>query len=94
MATVARLVGMEQRSYKGKDGDQKSFCGLHLMHVEGSVKDVVGSKVETTSCPRDLDPQYLKVGQLYELDYEIYDTKNGKAARLVDLCEVDEAPVK
>lgn len=90
MAVVARLVGMERRSYQGQDGKQREFCGLHLMHVEGSSKDVMGCKVETASCPRDQNPNSLHVGQLYEMDYEIYDSKNGKAARLVAMYEVEE----
>lgn len=91
---VARLVGMEQREYMGQDGRQRQFCGLHLVYVDGMVRDVKGSKVESLSCPRELDPRSLKIGTLYELVYELYNTKNGKAARLVDLTPVDEPPVK
>lgn len=91
---VARLVGMEQREYMGQDGRQRQFCGLHLLYVEGTAKDVKGSKVESLSCPRELDPGSLKIGTLYELVYELYNTKNGKAARLVDLVSVDEPSVK
>lgn len=69
---------------------QRTFCGLHLVHAEGTVSDVQGSKVESVSCPRTLDPRLLNVGGLYQLSYELYDTKNGKAARLVDLLPVDE----
>lgn len=90
MVEVARLVGMEQREYKDKDGRQRTFCGLHLVHAEGTVEDVHGSKVESVSCPRTLDPRLLNVGSLYQLSYALYDTKNGKAARLVDLLPVDE----
>lgn len=88
MATVAKLVGMEKREYM-KDGKPQVFCGLHLVHLEGSSRDVQGSKVETVSCPRDLSPDLLELGSMYQLDYEIYDTKNGKAARLVDLIPVE-----
>lgn len=91
---VARLVGMEQRDYKGKDGEKRQFCGLHLVYADGTVRDVKGSKVESLSCPRELDPRSLKIGTLYELIFELYNTKNGKAARLVDLEPVDEPPVK
>ena len=42
---LARLVGMEQRSYE-KDGKQREYCGLHLMYMENSVEGVRGSKVE------------------------------------------------
>lgn len=86
---VARLVGLEQREYE-KDGQLKHFCGLHLCHVEGTVEGVEGSKVESVSCPRDVEPKLLEVGKLYELCYTFFDTKNGKMARLVDLKEVDE----
>ena len=91
---VARLVGMEQREYMGQDGRQRQFCGLHLLYAEGTVRDVQGSKVDSVSCPRELDPRSLKIGTLYELVYELYNTKNGKGARLVDLLPVDEPPVK
>ncbi len=61
---VARLVGMELREYE-KDGQKRRYCGLHLMYVEGSVDDVMGSKVEVVSCPRNVDPNKLEVGHLY-----------------------------
>lgn len=89
MAEVARLVGMEEREYEGKDGQRHQYCGLHLVHVEDSVEDVLGSKVEVVSCPRNLDSRSLKLGQVYQLDYQIYNTKNGKAARLSGLIPVE-----
>ncbi len=85
---VARLVGMELRDYE-KDGKQRQYCGLHLMYVEGSVRDVVGSKVEVVTCPRDVDPKLLEVGHLYELNYELYTIKGQKMARLTDLEPVE-----
>lgn len=89
MAVVAKLVGKEVRQYKGQDGKQHIYCGLHLVHLEGSARGVKGCKVETVSCPREVDPESLAVGTMYQLDYDLYDTKNGKAARLVDLLEVE-----
>ena len=53
MVEVARLVGIEKRSYRGQDGQEKFFCGLHLLYLEGSVNGVQGSKVESVSCPRE-----------------------------------------
>jgi len=85
---VARLVGMELREYE-KDGQQRRYCGLHLVYVEGSVSDVIGSKVEAVSCPRDVDPETLEVGHLYELQYELYTIKGQKMARLRDLQPVE-----
>ena len=58
MVEATRLVGIEKRSYRGQDGKEKSYCGLHL------------------------------------LDYEMYNTRNGKAARLVDLLPVEEPGAK
>lgn len=89
MAEVAKLVGMEVREYKGQDGRQRQFCGLHLLHLEDTVRSVKGCKVEAVSCPRDIDPQTLELGTTYKLEYEMYDTKNGKAARLVELLPVE-----
>lgn len=89
MSEVARLVGMERRSYE-KDGQQRQYCGLHLVHVEGSAEGVVGSKVECLSCPQRVDPNYLQVGALYELEYTIFNTKTGKMARLTGLDLVSE----
>lgn len=89
MVVVVKLVGMEVREYKGQDGKQHTFCGLHLVHLEDSVRGVKGSKVESVSCPRDIDPEGLIIGMTYQLEYEVYDTKNGKAARLVDMLEVE-----
>ena len=89
MAVVAKLVGKEVREYRGQDGNQHIYCGLHLVHLEDSVRSVKGCKVEVVSCPREVDPKSLAVGTTYQLDYELYDTRNGKAARLVDLLEVE-----
>lgn len=89
MAEVARLVGMEKREYMDKDKKPRVYCGLHLVYVEDSQRGVQGSKVEAVSCPRDLDPALLEMNHLYQLDYEMYDTRNGKAARLVDLIPVE-----
>lgn len=90
MADVVRLVGMEKREYMDKDNKPRKYCGLHLMYLDGSQRAVEGCKVEVVSCPRELDPALLELGHLYQLDYEMYDTRNGKAARLVDLIPVEE----
>lgn len=90
MSEVARLVGMEQRSYE-KDGQNRQYCGLHLMYLENSVEGVRGSKVECLSCPQRVDPARLKLGSLYALDYSIFNTKGGKMARLTGLEPVEEA---
>lgn len=89
MSEVARLVGMERRSYE-KDGQPRQYCGLHLMYVENSVDGVTGSKVESLSCPREVDPNRLKVGVLYELQFSFYNSRNGKMARLCGLERVEE----
>ena len=89
MAEVARLVGLEQRSFTGQDGRQRQYCGLHLVHLEGSSRRVNGCKVESLSCPQEVNPSTLKLGTLYQLEYEMFDTKNGKQARLVDLLPVE-----
>ena len=89
MSEVARLVGMERRSYE-KDGQNRQYCGLHLMYLEDSVEGVRGSKVECLSCPQRVDPNRLKVGALYALDYSFYQTRNGKMARLAGLELVEE----
>ena len=89
MSEVARLVGMERRNYE-KDGQPRQYCGLHLMYVENSVKGVTGSKVECLSCPREVDPNRLKVGALYDLKYSLFSMGKGKMARLSDLELVEE----
>lgn len=88
MAEVARLVGMEFRNYE-KDGQKRQYCGLHLVYAEGSDEQVIGSKVESVSCPRGVDPNRLEVGQLYELGYELYSIKGQKMARLKSLDPVE-----
>ena len=88
MSEGARLVGMERRSYE-KDGQKRQFCGLHLVYVEGSTEGVNGSKVECLSCPQQVDPNRLKVGALYELQYSMYNTRAGKMARLSGLDPVE-----
>ena len=88
MADVARLVGMELREYE-KDGEKKQFCGLHLMYLEDTDENVFGCRVESTSCPRSVDANKLKVGQLYELGYEHYRMKGQLCARLKSLDPVE-----
>lgn len=88
---VARLVGMEIREYE-KDGTKRQFCGLHLVHVEDTVPDVVGCKVEEVSCPREVNPNELEIGHLYELDYTIYTMRGQKMARLTALLPVEDTP--
>lgn len=90
---VARLVGMEIRDYES-NGQRRRYCGLHLVYVEGSVGAVIGSKVESVSCPRGVDPDRLEIGNLYALDYELYEIRGQKMARLVDLEPVEEDGVK
>lgn len=88
MVEVAKLVGMELREYE-KDGQQRRYCALHLVHVENSVSEVIGSKVEAVSCPRSVNPDKLDIGNLYQLDYEHYTMKGQKMARLVNLLPVE-----
>ena len=88
MSEVARLVGLEQRSYQ-KDGQKRQFCGLHLVYVEDSTEGVTGSKAECLSCPQAVDPKRLEVGALYELQYSMFNTRNGKMARLTGLDPVE-----
>jgi len=45
--------------------------------------------VEAVSCPRNVDPDRLEVGHLYQLDYELYTMKGQKMARLKDLEPVE-----
>lgn len=89
MAEVARLVGMELRKYE-KDGQQKQFCGLHLVHLENEEDgEMLGSRVQEISCPRSVNPDTLEVGQLYELVYEHYKMKGQLMARISGLKPVE-----
>ena len=90
MADVARLVGMELREYE-KGGEKKQFCGLHLMYLEGANEEILGCKVEETSCPRSVDPNTLEVGKLYELRYDHFKMKGQLMARLAGLDPVLES---
>lgn len=87
---VARLVGIEVRDYIGRDGLQKRYTGLHLCYPEGMCDAVKGSKVESVSCPKGVVAGHLEIGKLYQMKYQLFDTKNGKGARLVDLLPVEE----
>lgn len=89
MAEVVRLVGMELRKYE-KDGQQKQFCGLHLVHLEDEEDgEMLGSRVQEISCPRSVNPDTLEVGQLYELVYEHYKMKGQLYGRLKKLEPVE-----
>lgn len=88
MPVVVTLVGIELRDYV-KDGRQCRFCGLHVVHLEGSSRQVQGCKVESFTCPHEVDPISLKVGDMYQLVYEIYSTSKGNGARLVNLLPVE-----
>lgn len=87
---VARLVGIQCRNYE-KDGRQMQYVALHLMYPENADREVDGSKVEVVSCPRNVDPNSLVIGNLYQLCYVLFNTKNGKGARLDNLVPVDES---
>ena len=50
---------------------------------------MMGSKVEETSCPRKVNPDSLEIGQLYELEYEIYKMRGQTMARLAGLNPVE-----
>lgn len=89
MVRVAKLVGMEIREYE-KDGKPRQYCGLHLMHLEGSVPEVMGSKVESVTCPRKCNPDNLEIGHLYQLEYDLYTVKGQLMARLDDLLPVED----
>lgn len=89
MVRVARLVGMEIRKYE-KDGKQRQYCGLHLMHLEGSAPEVMGSKVESVTCPQKCNPDNLEIGHLYQLEYDLYTVKGQLMARLDDLLPVED----
>lgn len=89
MAEVARLVGMELRDYE-KDGQKRQYCGLHLVHLEDAGdKDMLGSRVQELSCPRNVNPNTLVVGQLYELQYEHFKMKGQLMARVSGLEPVE-----
>ncbi len=85
---VARLVGLEIRDYE-KDGQKRRYCGLHLVHVEDPSGDVIGSRVEVVSCPRGVDPNRLEIGHLYDLQYDLFNMKGQKLARLKGLDPVE-----
>lgn len=91
VSEVARLVGMEIRDYE-KNGQKRQFCGLHLVHVEDTVSDVMGCKVEEVSCPSEVDSNKLEIGHLYELEYSLYTMKGQKMARLSGLNPVEDVP--
>ena len=88
MASVAKLVGMEIRDWE-TDGKKHTYYGLQLEYVPDSVRGVMGSKVEVVSVPRDVDPNKLEIGHLYELDYRVYELNGKKYASLQDLLPVE-----
>lgn len=89
MAEVARLVGMELRNYE-KDGQKRQYCGLHLVHVENADDgEMLGSRVQELSCPRNVNPDTLEVGHLYELQYEHFKMKGQLMARVSGLEPVE-----
>lgn len=81
---VYQLVGKEARQYV-KDGQQKFYNGLHMVSMQGMTEGVDGSVVQKVTCPSGIDPARLKIGEWYEMIYQLYDTAKGKMARLVDL---------
>lgn len=88
MSDVYQLVGKEQRQYI-KDGQQRFYCGLHLVSASGGIEGVEGSSVEKISCPREVDPARLQIGQWYQLQYSHYRTASGMAARVSGLTPVE-----
>ncbi len=91
---VARLVGIEKREYVDREGKPRVAVDLHLCHVEGTVEGVEGCAVEVKGCPRDVEPQLLECGKIYELLYGEGRTKNSydrwiTEVRFFDMKEVD-----
>lgn len=87
---VARLVGKVDRHYTGADGRPKTFQALHFMHLENTVSDVIGCKVEVVKyIPRRVDFNALKIGAVYQMVYEIREYKGEKKAYLSDLLPVE-----
>ena len=87
---VVRLMGYEERYYSDRNtGEQKYYCALHVVYAEeGDGSDErpwVGCKVEELSCPKGVNPHSLQVGAMYTLNYQMFNTRNGKMARVSGL---------
>ena len=89
MGEIVRLAGVEDVTYE-KDGKKGSFTRLHFLYPEGAAKGVEGCKVESVFLPREVDKKTLLLGRSYELVYQLYDTRNGKSARLVGMNLLEE----
>lgn len=90
---VVELRGIERRSYVGKDGGQKEFCGLHVcwQDWDGKEDTFLGEKCENFSCPREANPDTLRIGELYEVQFSVFQTKNGLGARVSNLVPFSES---
>lgn len=90
MAEVVQLVGIEARDYKDRQtGEARRFCALHAVHVPDTQRGVQGSKVEVIRKPRDVDERQLKIGNLYELQYSMFERGNDRIAYVSGLIPVD-----
>lgn len=49
----------------------------------------MGSRVEEISCPREVDPDKLELGQLYELGYSHFRVKGQLCARVISMQPVE-----
>lgn len=91
MAEVVKLMGIESRDWTDKTtGEVKNYTALHVVYEMEDEPIAQGNRVESFSCPRDVNAAKLKIGDLYELEWTHYKTKNGTAARICDLRDVTD----
>lgn len=85
MEEIVKLVGIEQVEWTDKStGEAKGFAKLHVMYEQGG-SITAGKKVAVISPPKGFDETSLRIGSLYELQYELFDGKYGKGAKLVGI---------
>jgi len=91
MNEVVRLLGVEKRSYTDKDsGQPRTFCGLHVVYELVEQEIFAGKRVDSFSCPHNVNPDNLEVGKCYELEWAHFKTRTGTGARIDGLNPVDE----
>lgn len=90
MSEVVRLLGVEKRQYTDKStGELKSYCGLHVVYELEEEAITAGKRVDSFSCPKEVNPDDLVINQCYELDWSHFHTKAGTGAKISGLMPVE-----
>ncbi len=89
----AIILGKEIKKYV-KDGQEKISRTLHVVsQSKNKTDELEGCKCESIFVPFDI-PEGVNVGVQCDFEYEVFQTKNGSGARLVDITPIQKMRIE